>query len=259
MIKTVIVEDEKLAREELKFLIEKNSDFEIIYEVANGEKALEFLKENEVHLLFLDIQIPGKSGIEIARILNQQKDAPYIIFTTAYDEYAVEAFQLSAIDYLLKPISDQRFKESLQKAKNEIKKDKNNFKQQLKTLFENFNFSEQSEQKECLNKIAVMEKDYYLMLDFKDIHYFATRDKKVWAHCYKKSYMTQFQLKELEKMMPQNFFRIHKSYIINLQHIKAVIPWFKGKYQLLMDNYSEHEIPVSRSKVNQINELLNLK
>jgi len=235
--------------------LKKNPDFEVLYEIANGEKALKILKENDVDLLFLDIQIPGKSGIEIARILNRQKNAPYIIFTTAYDEYAVEAFQLSAVDYLLKPISDQRLKESLDRAKKEIN-DNNNFNQQLENLFANFN---DLKQKECLNKIAVMEKDYYLMLDFKDIYYFSTREKKVWAHCYKKSYMTGFQLKELEKMLPDQFFRIHKSYIVNLKHVKAVIPWFKGKYQVLMEDYSEHKIPVSRSKVDQINKLLNLK
>jgi len=255
MIKTMIVEDEKLARDELKFLIEKDPDFEVLYEIADGEKALKLLKENAVDLLFLDIQIPGISGIEIARILNKQKNSSYIIFTTAYDEYAVEAFQLSAVDYLLKPISDQRLEESLDRAKKEIN-DNHNFNQKLNNLFANLN---NSKQKECLNKIAVMEKDYYLMLNFEDIYYFSTKDKKVWAHCHKKSYMTSFQLKELEKMLPEQFFRIHKSYIVNLKHIKAVIPWFKGKYQVLMKNYSEHKIPVSRSKVDQINKLLNLK
>ncbi|MFW5687055.1 MAG: LytR/AlgR family response regulator transcription factor, partial [Halanaerobium sp.] len=121
MIKTMIVEDEKLARDELKFMIEEDSDFEVLYEVSNGKKALEILKKNEIELLFLDIQIPDKNGIEIARILKQQQNTPYIIFTTAYDEYAVEAFRLSAIDYLLKPISDQRLEESLERAKQEIK------------------------------------------------------------------------------------------------------------------------------------------
>ncbi|MFW6295235.1 MAG: LytR/AlgR family response regulator transcription factor, partial [Halanaerobium sp.] len=116
MIKTMIVEDEKLARDELKFMIEEDSDFEVLYEVSNGKKALEILKKNEIELLFLDIQIPDKNGIEIARILKQQQNTPYIIFTTAYDEYAVEAFRLSAIDYLLKPISDQRLEESLKRA-----------------------------------------------------------------------------------------------------------------------------------------------
>ena len=97
------------------------------------------------------------------------------------------------------------------------------------------------------------------MLNFGDIYYFSTKNKKGWAHCHKKSYMTGFKLKELEKMLPEQFFRIHKSYIVNLKHVKAVIPWFKGKYQVLMEDYSEHKIPVSRSKVDQINKLLNLK
>ena len=255
MIKTMIVEDEKLARDELKFLIEKDPDLEVLYEIADGEKALKLLKENTVDLLFLDIQIPAISGIEIARILNKQKNSPYIIFTTAYDEYAVEAFQLSAVDYLLKPISDQRLEESLERAKNEIKTS-SDVNQQLENLFANLNNAKQNN---SLNKIAVMEKDYYLMLNFADIYYFSTKDKKVWAHCHKKSYMTSFQLKELEKMLPEQFFRIHKSYIVNLKHIKAVIPWFKGKYQVLMEDYSENKIPVSRSKVEKINKLLNLK
>lgn len=253
--KTMIVEDEKLARDELKFMIEKESDFEVAAELANGEQTLALLDQEDFDLIFLDIQIPGKSGIEIARILNQKKNAPYIIFTTAYDEYAVEAFRLAAVDYLLKPISDQQLKESLKKAKKEII-NSNNFKQKLENLFQNLN---NSQPKQELNKIAVMAKDYYLMLDFQDIYYFSTKEKRVWAHCYQKSYMTQFQLQELEQMLSNQFFRIHKSYIVNLKHIKAVIPWFKGKYQVLMEDCSEHKIPVSRSKVEQINNLLNLK
>lgn len=251
----MIVEDEKLARNELKFMIEKENEFEVEAELANGDQALKALAADSFELVFLDIQIPGKSGIEIARILSKRPNAPYIIFTTAYDEYAVEAFRLAAIDYLLKPISDQQLEESLKRAKNEII-NSNNFKQRLTNLFQNLN---DSKPKQELNKIAVMAKDYYLMLDFKDIYYFSTKEKRVWAHCYQKSYRTQFQLKELEKVLSNQFFRIHKSYIVNLKHIKAVIPWFKGKYQVLMEDCSEHKIPVSRSKVDQINKLLNLK
>ncbi|RCW62366.1 LytTR family DNA-binding domain-containing protein [Halanaerobium sp. ST460_2HS_T2] len=255
MIKTMIVEDEKPAREEIKYLINQEKDFKVLFEAGDGKKALEILNKNQVDLLFLDIKIPGISGMEIARILKEKKNSPYIVFTTAYDEYAVEAFQLAAVDYLLKPISDQRFKESLIKIKKEIKQN-NNINQQLENLFASIRPDKRDK---SLNKIAVMEKDYYLMLDFKDIYYFSTREKKVWAHCHKNSYMTGFQLKELERMLPEQFFRIHKSYIVNLKHIKAVIPWFKGKYQVLMEDYSEHKIPVSRSKVDQINKLLNLK
>ncbi len=255
MIKTMIVEDEKLARDELNYQINLNSNFKVVFEAADGKKALDILNKNSIDLLFLDIKIPGISGIEIARTLKENENSPYIIFTTAYDEYAVEAFQLSAVDYLLKPISDQRLQESLARAKKEIKKN-SNFNQQLENLFSNLN---SSKHKDCLNKIAVMEKDYYLMLNFKDIYYFSTKEKKVWANCHKKSYMTGFKLKELENMLPDQFFRIHKSYIVNLKHIKAVIPWFKGKYQVLMEDFSEHKIPVSRSKVDQINKLLNLK
>lgn len=251
----MIVEDERLAREEIEYLLDNEKDFEIVQQISDGKKALDFIQKNSVDLIFLDIKIPGISGIEIARKLKNSKNPPHIIFTTAYDEYAVEAFKLSAADYLLKPISDDRFEQSLKKVKKEFESG-NNYNKQLEQLFENLNCQEEDN---CLNKIAVQEKDYYLMLNFKDIYYFSTKEKKVWAHCHKKSYMTGFQLKELEKMLPDHFFRIHKSYIVNLEHIKAVIPWFKGKYQVLMEDYSEHKIPVSRSRVDYLNKVLNLK
>jgi len=253
----MIIEDEKPARDELKYLLGQKSDFEIIYEAGDGSRALEILNtdKNKIDLLFLDIKIPGNTGIEIARELQKEKNSPYIIFTTAYDEHAVEAFKLSAVDYLLKPFSDERFYQSLERIKEKIEMDSIGDEQIDNIL----SILSDKKVQNKVNKIAVEDNDYYLMLDFKDIYYFATNDKKVWAYSKQNSYMTQFKLKELEKMLPKYFFRIHKSYIVNLKNIKAVIPWFKGKYQVLMENYSEHKIPVSRSKVAELNERLNLK
>ncbi|MFW6001651.1 MAG: LytR/AlgR family response regulator transcription factor [Halanaerobium sp.] len=256
-IKTMIVEDERPAREEIRYLLGKRKNFEIICEAEDGNSALKFLDsyKNEIDLLFLDIKIPGISGIEIARKLQKAETSPYIIFTTAYDEHAVEAFKLSALDYLLKPFSDERFNDGLLKAEKKIKKGIK-MNEQMDNLIK---YLADERKENNLSKIAVEDRDYYLMLDFKDIYYFATNEKKVWAYSRQNSYMTQFRLKELEKILPEYFFRIHKSYIVNLKNIKAVIPWFKGKYQVLMENYSEHKIPVSRSKVAELNERLNLK
>ncbi len=253
----MIVEDERPARDELRYLLDQKSDFKLLYEAEDGSSALKILnnKKNKIDLLFLDIKIPGISGIEIARKLQKAEVTPYIIFTTAYDEHAVEAFKLSALDYLLKPFSDERFYESLLRAKELIKKGRS-VNEQMDNVI---NILSDKNPENKVNKIAVEDKDYYLMLDFKDVYYFATKEKKVWAYSQQDSYMTQFKLKELEKILPEYFFRIHKSYIVNLKNIKAVIPWFKGKYQILMENYSEHKIPVSRSKVAELNERLNLK
>ncbi len=253
----MIVEDEKPARDELRYLLSQENNFELLYEAEDGSGALKILddKKNKIDLIFLDIKIPGITGIEIARKLHKAEVPPYIIFTTAYDEHAVEAFKLSALDYLLKPFSDKRFYESLLRAEEMIKKNRS-----VNEQMDNFiNILSDKKTENKIDKIAVEDKDYYLMLDFKDIYYFATKEKKVWAYSQQDSYMTQFKLKELEKILPEYFFRIHKSYIVNLKNIKAVIPWFKGKYQILMENYSEHKIPVSRSKVAELNERLNLK
>jgi two-component system LytT family response regulator/two-component system response regulator LytT len=257
-ITCLLVEDEKLAREELEYLIGKSDDFKVSFTASNSQQALEIINQAEIEVVFLDINIPGISGIELAKEINQKEAAPLIVFTTAFDDYAIEAFKLSAVDYLLKPISEARLEQSLQKIKKQLKQ-KINYNQKLANLLANFPEQKNNKQENLLNKIAVVEKNYYLMLNFTDIYYFSTQDKKVWAHCQKKSYMTQFQLKELEEILPGQFFKIHKSYIVNLKHIKAVIPWFKGKYQVLMADYSGHKIPVSRSKVEKINKLLNLK
>lgn len=251
----MIVEDERPARVELKYLLKQEDDFELLFLAVDGSEALKILEKNDLDLIMLDIQLPGKTGIEIAQQLQNRDNPPYIIFTTAFDEHAVEAFKLSAVDYLLKPISEQRLHKSLLKAKERIL-DQGNYQKKMENLL---NILEANENKEEINKIAVVDGDCFLMLNFQDIYYFSTKDKKVWAHSYKKSYMTQFQLKDLEEILPDYFYRIHKSYIVNLKNIKAVIPWFKGKYQIRMENYSESEISVSRSRVDEINKLLNLK
>lgn len=116
----MIVEDERPARVELKYLLKQEDDFELLFLAVDGSEALKILEKNDLDLIMLDIQLPGKTGIEIAQQLQNRDNPPYIIFTTAFDEHAVEAFKLSAVDYLLKPISEQRLHKSLLKAKEEF-------------------------------------------------------------------------------------------------------------------------------------------
>jgi len=258
IIDTVIVEDEVLARKELKYLLEKDKRFDVISETAGGRKVLELLESTEVDLLFLDIKLPGISGIEVAQKLQNKNDSPLIVFTTAYDEYAVEAFRLAAVDYLLKPVSEKRLNQTLDRVWKKI--NSHSFNKE-KFMRENINslLNQLQKHSQKPEKIAVSDGDRYLLLNYNDIFYFSTKDKKVWAHTDNNSYITQFQLKKLEKILPENFYRIHKSYIVNLTLIKAVIPWFKGKYQVILSDFCKHKIPVSRSRVQRLNELLNIK
>ena len=123
--KTIIVDDEKMARRELIYLLDNDDRFQVEDEAENGKKAISLLKKNNYKLIFLDIKMPGFSGMEIAQLLKEFKNPPEIVFTTAYDEYAVEAFKLAAIDYLLKPISEDRFKETLERVWNRLTEKEN--------------------------------------------------------------------------------------------------------------------------------------
>lgn len=271
-IATLIVDDEKMARRELAYLVELDQRFEVKAKAANGKEAVKFLEENEFGLLLLDIKMPGASGIEVARVLKEADDPPQLVFTTAYDEYAVEAFKLAAVDYLLKPISEDRFNKTLDRVWNKIEEDKGGNKtgnkaakkqknvdrpdisKKIESLLDIF---EKKEADPC--KVPVEDEGHYLLLDYSSIYYFSTADKKVKVHTEKDCYLTNLSLKDLEERLPVHFFRIHRSYIANLNKVKEVIPWFKGKYQIVMADSREDEIPVSRSKVKKLNEMLNLK
>lgn len=255
MISVLIVEDEDLAREDLKYLIEKDSEFKVKYEASDGKEALNIINNNQIDVAFLDIKIPILSGIDVARYICNNKLQTLIVFVTAYDEYAAQAFRLSAIDYLLKPIDENDVYNVLEKIKINLNK-KQDISEQISAMIKTyFNTLD----KPFLNKIAVIDKGQYLMISYEDIYFFYSEDKIVWAKCIDKTYITQFRLVELESILPKYFFRIHKSYIVNLNHIKSVIPWFKGNYQIEMDNDSHDKIPVSRNKVNTLNTLLHLK
>ncbi|MGM0438390.1 MAG: LytR/AlgR family response regulator transcription factor [Bacillota bacterium] len=255
---TLIVDDEKMARSELIYLLDKDDRFQVKDEAENGKKAISLLKNNDYQLIFLDIKMPGFSGMEIARLLKEFRNPPEIVFTTAYDEYAVEAFKLAAIDYLLKPISEDRFEETLDRVWSRLnqKEKGNNTTNKLEDFLEAF---QSNNEDNTLCKIPVEENERYRLLDYSEIYYFSTADNKVKVHTEKESYLTNLNLKELEKRLPSDFFRIHRSYIVNLNKIKEVIPWFKGKYQIVLADSVEHEIPVSRTKVDKLNKLLNLK
>lgn len=256
--KTLIVDDEKMARKELIYLLEKDDRFQFEDEAENGKEAISLLKKNNYQLIFLDIKMPGFSGMEIARLLKEFKNPPEIVFTTAYDEYAVEAFKLAAIDYLLKPINEERFKETLDRVFSGLKEENEGIKKanKLENLLE---VLENNDEDNTLCKIPVEENERYRLVDYTEIYYFSTAENKVKVHNETETYLTNLSLKELEKRLPSDFFRIHRSYIVNLNKIKEVIPWFKGKYQIVLADSVEHEIPVSRSKVDKLNKLLNLK
>ncbi|SJZ54481.1 LytR/AlgR family response regulator transcription factor [Selenihalanaerobacter shriftii] len=255
-LRAVIVDDEAPARDELKFLLSDFEEIDIIAEAQDGEEALGISKEQRPDLVFLDIQMPVKTGIEVAEDILEWDWQPLIIFTTAYDEYAIKAFELNAIDYLLKPFTKDRFKRTMERVlKRQGNNNKKDINQRLGQLIATVEASENS-----IIKIPVHSKKGRIkLLDQDEIIAAYTKNKDICVKTNDDEYRTDANLSDLEERLPNpKFFRVHRSYLANLEEVEEIIPWFKGKYRLIMNDISKLEIPVSRMKVKELKEIMNL-
>jgi two-component system response regulator LytT len=236
MLKALIIEDEKPAIDELKYLLSLYDFVEVIGEAQDGIEGLNLLKSLKPDIIFIDINIPKVSGLELSKIISSDKVA--IIFTTAYDNYAVDAFELNALDYILKPISPSRLEKSLEKAKN---------------------FLNQIEPKQKkIDKIPVEEKGKIYLLDINEIVFAKSQEGFVKIVTKDSSFSFKKSMKNLEEKLqdfPQ-FYRVQKSYIVNLQSIYEVIPWFKSTYWLVMNDANKTRISVSKSQVKALKSIL---
>lgn len=257
-IRTIIADDEYPARNELAFLLENINEVELLYQAENGLEALEYIKKAEPDLVFLDIQMPGKTGMEVAREIKDTKFEPVIVFVTAYDQYAVEAFAVNAVDYLLKPYEENRLSEIIKKVKKTIYNKK--MKDKLEVLIDKIAGTEQKRENTGINKLAVQGKRGHLKLvKYDDIVLLHSKSSRIYAKTVDEEYEVSATLCELaEKLQGHKFLRIHRSYIINLNKVKEIIPWFKGNYQVVMNDKRETEVVVSRSKVKEIQRIFNL-
>ncbi|GAB6137549.1 LytR/AlgR family response regulator transcription factor [Halanaerobaculum tunisiense] len=256
-LRTIIVDDEFPARNELSFILAEIDDIKLIGEANNGLQALQLIKNKEPDLVFLDIQMPGKTGLEVAREVQNFAKIPKIIFLTAYSDYALEAFQVNAINYILKPYEKEQVYETIDRVR-ELYTGSN---QQLKDKFEKLvDKLEQNQQGIDIDKLAVKtNRGRMKLIEYKQIILFYTKNKQVYAKTYEQEYEVDLNLSELEeKLSGANFLRIHRSYIVNLEQIKEVIPWFKGKYQVVMNDKANTQVPVSRTKVKKIQEIFDL-
>jgi two-component system response regulator LytT len=243
MLKAFIVDDEPLARDELAYLLKRSRKAEVIGETDCFEDAVEKIKELAPDVVFLDIELTEKSGLDLANKLQSFSKIPAIIFATAYDEYALQAFDLSASDYVLKPFEEARIHQALDKlVKNYAARDL---------------IVEEPPPHSLKNsgKIAVLEEERIILLDFKEIIYIGALDGKTIVKTFNDQFVTSETLVSLEKKATAfSFIRVHRSYLVNFQHIVEIQPWFNSTYNLLMKEHST--IPVSRTYVRQLRELL---
>ena len=262
-LKALIVDDEYPARQELRFMLEKyKEEIQIVGEAANAQEAWELISALEYSILFLDIDMPGLNGLELATKIQEHARennfrAPYIIFVTAYDEFAVDAFGVNAVDYLLKPIDPERFDRTLQKIfsmANKLNKDKGQEKEQQKR-------SERQEgtQSSHLGLIPVEHKGKTLLLEQEHIIFVYASDDYTFVKTVTERYITRFTLKELETRLDGNIFhRCHRSYIVNIRRAREVIPEYNGTLILVVDDHEKSQVPVSRSQAKKIRKILGL-
>tara|TARA_R110001592_G_scaffold63230_1_gene193563 strand:+ start:2158 stop:2928 length:771 start_codon:yes stop_codon:yes gene_type:complete len=208
----LIVDDEPNAREYLKALISENKELELCGTCTTGNEAIEFCKTLQPDFIFLDIQMPGKSGIATAQVLHAKKTPPIIVFTTAYDQYAIQAFEVEAIGYLLKPFSIDQFTNTVKKAiaQKETTK-KAQFNDRMNQLFEKYDETSPA----SITEFIIYEKGLETRLDIEDIEYIVSDSEYVNLHTKSRKYLKRLTLEMLTRQLPPYFIRIHRSIIIN--------------------------------------------
>ena len=240
-MKAIIVDDEFLAREELKYFIQNYSNLEIMGEFEDGIEVLKFIQNNEVDVIFLDINIPSLDGVLLAQSISKFIKKPYIVFITAYKEHAVEAFEIEAFDYILKPYSESRIVSMLKKLESSDISEQNN-----------------SPKNNISNKISLWKNEKIIVVDVNDIYYCLAKERVTFVFTKNEEYSVNLCISEFYKKLPKNiFFKCHRSYIVNLNKISEIIPWFNNTYNLKLQNIN-HEIPVSRSNIKEFKHLMNI-
>jgi two-component system LytT family response regulator/two-component system response regulator LytT len=245
---TIVVDDEQLACSELSFLLKDFPEVEVIATAANGLQAVDLIGKLDPDLVFLDVHMPGLDGMGVVRrIREQQEGLPHFIFVTAYDQYAVEAFRLEAMDYLLKPVDKARLAATVERARRVIHEKKTPEPEPTKHAAPR-------------TKLLVRSNNRNFIVDATELIY-ATIDNGlitlVAANIEGQSnYRT---IEDLQANLDRDlFWRAHRSYLVNINRIKEVVPWFKSSYQLRMDDRKHTEIPVSRVQTKRLRELFKL-
>src|SRR5215470_988619 len=267
----LIIDDEELAREELKYLLDTTGDVEVLAQGTNGIEAVDLIRTHQPDVVFLDVQMPGLDGFAVLKKLLEHGDEehlPQIIFATAYDQYAVKAFDVNAIDYLLKPFDKGRVLQALERARQRLQ-EVHSHEESAKhgDLSGDIRISallklieQQQQPQRHSGKIVLQAQSRLLLADQKDIC-FASIDEGV-ITVVTPVLEGQSKCRTLEELLdlldPSIFWRAHRSYVVNINHIKEVVPWFKSSYQLRMDDKKQTEIPVSRAQTRRLRELFKL-
>jgi two-component system response regulator LytT len=260
-LSVVIVDDEQLARDELAYLLKNLGDVNVVAQGKNGLEAINLIREHNPDLVFLDVQMPGLDGFGvIKKLLDRKVPLPKIVFATAFDQYAVKAFEVNAVDYILKPFDKKRVALSIEKARTKLEAD-GGPEEKFETLVRMLESQKLPTSKTA--KILIKAAGRLFLTDPKDICYATIDDGVITVatsgHTGMEGQSNCRTLEELfENLDPNLFWRAHRSFLVNINHIREVVPWFKSSYQLRMDDKKQTEVPVSRAQTRRLRELFNL-
>jgi len=252
----LIVDDEQPARDELGFLLKGFPDVEVVGQGKNGVEAVSLIRELNPQVTFLDVQMPGLDGFGvIKKLLEKKVHLPYFVFATAYDNYAVQAFEVNALDYLLKPIAKPRLEKAIVKLRRMIETTAPPY-DKLDRLVQMMGDRPAAQK----NKLVVKSQGRLFLVDAEEIIFATIEDGVISIFTRDLEGISNFRtVEELQGSLdPKLFWRVHRSYLVNVNHIKEVVPWFKSSYQLKMQDRKQTEIPVSRAQTRKLRELLNL-
>ena len=258
-LRAVLVDDEQLARDELGYLLGQVGGVEIIGQAGNGVEALSTIDRLQPDVVFLDVQMPGLTGFEVARRLVDNRATSHIIFVTAYDQHAIEAFEVNAVDYLLKPVEPGRLEMAVDRARRRIATDRaadgTVRNAELEKIIELV-----AERQSRRERLAIKVGERFLLVQAEDIIYASLADEGISVvtsqHAGTSSYRTLDELHE--RLDPKMFWRVHRSHLVNINKIKEIVPWFSRNYILRMKDEKATEIPVSRTQTRRLREYLKL-
>lgn len=249
----IVVDDEQLACEELVYLLQDFPEIQVIATGCNGLEAVDLICRMAPDLVFLDVHMPGLDGLGVVRRLREQEvELPHFIFATAYDQYAVEAFRLEAMDYLLKPVDKSRLAETIDRALRSLRE---NQPAEQPALPKGAGFGPAPR-----TKLLVRANNRNFIVDASDIIYATIDDGLITLATPNLVGSSNYRtLEDLQANLDrETFWRVHRSYLVNLNRIQEVVPWFKSSYQLRMDDRNHTEIPVSRAQTRRLRELFKL-
>jgi two-component system LytT family response regulator/two-component system response regulator LytT len=282
-ISALIIDDEKLARDELKYLLDQVGGVTVVAQGANGIEGVELIEEHRPDLVFLDVQMPGLDGFAVIQKLmdrsrlklsegDEAEPLPQIVFATAYDQYAVRAFDVNAVDYLLKPFDRQRVEQAVERVRGRISVAAGNgvgngagpngqtdtpIESQLDALLRLLNRPQGAAQPA---RLIVQVQSRLMLIDQAEICYAAIDEGVI--RVVTQNFEGHSKCRTLEELLElldaAVFWRAHRGFVVNINHIREVVPWFKSSYQLRMNDKKQTEIPVSRAQTRRLRELFNL-